>query len=406
MLNRVVKLLVANKNNEDTSELSPASIIRSFFVYYSGFDWVNDTVTDPTLPVPGSSSRSKRSPREPVFIRSIYTPTARINVAASCTRLSAQTITAEFTLARDMLALGHWDWCIRPTEESICDFFDKHGAFVRIKIDMWDIDEIGADKVRETVGNLESKIPGLMVGLGKSEWIQGRVWPQRFRVPDSEDGADSGHLGYYLVGVSVKQEHPEDDPDNDTKKLLEGKVVIAAREFERVIRDSKRFDGTHAWLDAEVVCKKKVYDMGLVIDTRDWSAEVAAIASDPEAITSTSAAQRVESSSKEKDSKSSSASVPRTKSTNKLRPVQDIISRIKWDPDLSADDFIIGYEDRFAGVMEIDLVNWKTDQTHLEFIPTHRIVWIRRKGDGGERVWDRRARFDALFGSGIRRAGV
>jgi uncharacterized protein (UPF0248 family) len=245
-----------------------------------------------------------------------------------------------------------------------------------------------------------------MVGLGKSEWIQGRAWPQRFRVPDSDDGVDNGRLGYYLVGVSAKQEYPEDDPDNDTKKLLEGKVVIAAREFERVIRDSKRFDGTHAWIDAEVVSKKKVYDMGLVIDTRDWSAEAAAMASAAEATTSTSATQHVESSSKGKDSKTLSASVPRTKSSNKLRPVQDIISRIKWDPDLSADDFIIGYEDRFAGVMEIDLLNWKTDQTHLEFIPAHRIVWIRRKGDDGERVWDRRARFDALFGSGIRRAGV
>jgi len=71
---------------------------------------------------------------------------------------------------------------------------------------------------------------------------------------------------------------------------------------------------------------------------------------------------------------------------------------------LSVDDFVIGYEDRFLGVKEIELARWKTEQTDDEFIPRNMIVWVRRKGpDGGEKVWDQRNKVDLIFGSGVTR---
>jgi len=93
----------------------------------------------------------------------------------------------------------------------------------------------------------------------------------------------------------------------------------------------------------------------------------------------------------------------RNSGSKSLRPAQDIISRIKWDPTLSVDDFLIGYEDRFLGVKETELMKWKSEQTDEEFIPMHRIVWIRRKRvvEGvDEKVWDRRRKVDLIFGSG------
>ena len=40
--------------------------------------------------------------------------------------------------------------------------------------------------------------------------------------------------------------------------------------------------------------------------------------------------------------------------------------------------------------------------TDEEWIPQHRIVYFRRKGDElGRKVWDREKRLDRLFGSGI-----
>ena len=56
-------------------------------------------------------------------------------------------------------------------------------------------------------------------------------------------------------------------------------------------------------------------------------------------------------------------------------------------------------------MMEMDVSAWKggvADFTDEEWIPQHRIMYFRRKGDGeGRRVWDRATRLDRLFGSGV-----
>ena len=46
---------------------------------------------------------------------------------------------------------------------------------------------------------------------------------------------------------------------------------------------------------------------------------------------------------------------------------------------------------------------WKGggDVTDEEWIPQHRILYFRRKGNDGEMVWHRGQRLDNLFGSGI-----
>lgn len=84
-----------------------------------------------------------------------------------------------------------------------------------------------------------------------------------------------------------------------------------------------------------------------------------------------------------------------------LRPAKDVLSRIRHDPALDNDNFIVGYQDRHADVMELPVALWKGggDVTEEEFIPQHRILYFRRKDDG-VRVWDRKERVDLLFGSG------
>lgn len=84
-----------------------------------------------------------------------------------------------------------------------------------------------------------------------------------------------------------------------------------------------------------------------------------------------------------------------------LRPAKDILSRIRHDPVLDDADFIVGYHDRHADVMELPVASWRGggDVTDEEFIPQHRILYFRRKGDG-IKVWDRKERLDLLFNSG------
>jgi uncharacterized protein (UPF0248 family) len=148
----------------------------------------------------------------------------------------------------------------------------------------------------------------------------------------------------------------------------------------------------------EVLPRKKIMEMNLIVDERDWGAASAHPVAFP---AEDSGNLRVEgaptSSRPPRKSRSSERS-----GLSFLRPAQDVISRINWDPSLSAEAFVIGYEDRFVGVKEIELEKWKSEATDEEFIPMHRIVWIRRKGDnGGEIVWDRKKKVDLVFGSGF-----
>ncbi|KAJ5162053.1 hypothetical protein N7492_007445 [Penicillium capsulatum] len=83
---------------------------------------------------------------------------------------------------------------------------------------------------------------------------------------------------------------------------------------------------------------------------------------------------------------------------NKLRPASDIINRIIWDQQFDRSDYIIGFVDRFEGQLEVSLGSWKKDLTDEEFIPQHRILYIRHIN--GDVVWDRRRRIDKIFHSG------
>jgi len=77
-----------------------------------------------------------------------------------------------------------------------------------------------------------------------------------------------------------------------------------------------------------------------------------------------------------------------------------VYNRLMWDPQAgNRDDFVIGYEDRFKGIQEIVIADWKREVEDLEFIPFHRLVYFRRKSDDVI-IWDRRSKVDLVFGSG------
>lgn len=76
-----------------------------------------------------------------------------------------------------------------------------------------------------------------------------------------------------------------------------------------------------------------------------------------------------------------------------LRPVQDVVGRIRFDSAFDPSRFTIGYEERFAGVREAPLSDFLGEGE----IPWHRIWFIKA---GPLIVWDRRERIDLVFGSG------
>ncbi|KAK2910153.1 leukocyte receptor cluster member 9 isoform X2 [Channa argus] len=87
----------------------------------------------------------------------------------------------------------------------------------------------------------------------------------------------------------------------------------------------------------------------------------------------------------------------------RMRTADDVISRILWDPLVSASEFVVGYLDRFLGVLERPFCdfNWETNPCDCDYsaelaLPRHRIQYFTYRG---HRVWDRHSRTDRVFGS-------
>ncbi|XP_026172912.1 leukocyte receptor cluster member 9 isoform X2 [Mastacembelus armatus] len=87
----------------------------------------------------------------------------------------------------------------------------------------------------------------------------------------------------------------------------------------------------------------------------------------------------------------------------RMRTADDVISRILWDSTVDAKEFVVGYVDRFLGVLERPFCefNWDTNPCDCDYsaelaLPRHRIQYFTYRG---HRVWDRHSRTDRVFGS-------
>lgn len=72
----------------------------------------------------------------------------------------------------------------------------------------------------------------------------------------------------------------------------------------------------------------------------------------------------------------------------KLRTAGYILDRIHWDPNLQEEEFRIGYEDRFLGIVEIEFEEFMSKSAEIK---EHRIKYFKKKG---KIVWDRTQKID------------
>jgi uncharacterized protein (UPF0248 family) len=80
----------------------------------------------------------------------------------------------------------------------------------------------------------------------------------------------------------------------------------------------------------------------------------------------------------------------------------DVLDRIRWDPQYTASEYVVGYLDRFGGNKEIRVSMWLDESTEEDWIPQHRIRYFKRvtSDDSEEIVWHRVQKIDRIFGSG------
>lgn len=84
-----------------------------------------------------------------------------------------------------------------------------------------------------------------------------------------------------------------------------------------------------------------------------------------------------------------------------MKTADDVVKRIIWDDNLEKDDFIVGYFDRFRGLVEkcFSSFSWE-DLAAVDYdvlaVPKHRIQYFKYKN---VKVWDKSKRIDNVFGS-------
>lgn len=235
--------------------------------------------------------------------------------------------------------------------------------------------------------------------------IHARIWPARFVDRNTTEEAND-YQGSYLIGLDRLEGPTEQSVAKDEVKVMMGTLRTVLEKFEGQIRgDEKYFDSKFCWMSASLAKQTEVSNLRL--DSREWGKYTIGDdeSEDEEDEDEAEPLEDTLDSDMETTSKRKKKPVPdtlpnRPAYAGKFRSSADVISRLRWDPEMDSSDYVVGYEDRFLGIMERALDQWKAEQTDEEFIPQHRIEYFKRKSDGVI-VWDRKQRKDEVFGSGV-----
>ncbi|ORY64963.1 uncharacterized protein BCR38DRAFT_367805 [Pseudomassariella vexata] len=405
MLSRVCKLLA-----RDARSVSVPDIISTFFNHYAQFDWKKDMVFDPFF---HKRLRYVRTAREPMIILGIHAP--GLNVAHSASLPSVRTINEEFRRADRLLSDDGMTWSrflgdidnstAHRLEDGASDFLKAYKSYVRIDVQFWGT---SLGKGSQFVGWLESRCVMLLVDLNRRlPKIHARIWPVRFVGQESSSyQEEKEYQGYYLIGLDEWETANGQEMTKDDLKLALGSLQTVLQIFEGQIRgDEKYFDSKTSWMSASVVKQSELGSLRL--DGREWGEyTIGQDESESDDDSDEDHTTRDDDSEAETSTTKNSKKVPKNAVISpvyegKLRTSADVMNRLRWDPSLNSSDYLVGYLDRFLGVKERSLDSWKTEQSDEEFIPQHRILYFKQRSDGVV-VWDRKARRDDIFGSGVK----
>ncbi|KAI1345022.1 hypothetical protein F5Y15DRAFT_14843 [Xylariaceae sp. FL0016] len=395
LLARVCKLL-----SQQGQSVSVPTILTTFFDHYSNFDWEKQLVFDPFF---HKRLRYVRTTREPMAILGYHAP--NLNTAHAASIPSVRTMKKEFKRANARLSEQGMTWATFLNNiQGSAEFLHSYKSYIRIDCQFWGV---SLSKGSGFVGWLESRCVTLLVDLNRRlPNIHPRIWPARFVDEDtSEENTD--YQGCYLLGLESSEGTSQ---SKDGMRVLSGALWQVLQKFETQIReDEKYFDSSSCWMSASVVKQAEVGSLRL--DTRDWgdwtvgddeSEDEDEEEEEEETLTSDDEISRdADLRPKPKKNRGNVVDLPqRPAYEGKFRSSADVISRLRWDPNLDSGDYIVGYEDRFLGTKERPLDQWKAEQTDEEFIPQHRILYFKKRSDGCK-VWDRKERRDEIFGSGV-----
>ncbi|KAL6881525.1 hypothetical protein J3F83DRAFT_61440 [Trichoderma novae-zelandiae] len=393
---------------------STADIITSFFHHYSTFDWATGVVFDPFY---HTEPRYHRTSREPLCLLGWHGPS--LNTASSASISTVNALASEFTRAAALLSEEGMTWSeflgvgqSNPPssliEKGAADFLDSYRTYIKISARYWGSSQ---QKGRKYLGWLESRLISILVDISrKTSGVVPRIWPARFIDEEPTSSADVGNAeltACYLIGL--KWNDTVADKSAASLTTAGGTIQVIIQEFEsRIQKSDKYYDAEHCWMSASItrrsnlgpvqIAPEQLYDYDGADTDLDDDDDDDDDEGDLEEMENEPDGQGFASTRDSRLFKTDTSTV-KPPGAGKLRSAVDALNRIRWDPGMDSSDYVVGYEDRFVGAQEKALDNWRTEQTDEEFIPQHRILYFKRKSDGVV-VWDRRARVDAIFGSG------
>lgn len=140
-------------------DLTAGEVLKLFFGDYAGFNYEEDTISDPEFP---HSSEYRRAPsREPFAISTIHSPMT--NVAHTASKHTLKTLRDEILLANQKLNRNcGWDALTgRADGEAEKEFLSAFGNFVKIDLRYWGRN---IARGRSLIGWIESRCVMLLVG--------------------------------------------------------------------------------------------------------------------------------------------------------------------------------------------------------------------------------------------------
>ncbi|KAF8417589.1 hypothetical protein EV426DRAFT_721146 [Tirmania nivea] len=462
LLSHVFKSIAADQ----AMNLTACEVLKVFFEHYATFKYEENTIDDPDFS-PFSKCRRTAS-REPLVISTIHSPTINVaNTASqhSLQTLRDQILLANQKLDKecswDEVTGGTNGGAERQ-------FLNAFANFVKIDVRYWGrktargrslIGWIESRCVHLLV-ELNAKVPNMYARIWPGRFIH-------VDEPHANEELNAFYLIGLVITSSSLRSSPDQGLEeaqavNEQKKRIYNKFMDILRSFEEYLREEeKKYEVTESYISVTRVSRRSLGE-GVRIDSQTWwDEDYAEVGANTECRYSydPNGSEDDKDSLDEDDSASDSGDVEERsrsleearamddfvntdhknpqellKSTSrsqykrehrhnhatdeivtlkptqeyikkaKLRPAHDIINRIKWDSDMDTHDYIIGYEDRFLGILQMNLEKWvghRRDETDEEWMPMHRVVWITRASDS-KVVWHREKRIDIIFGSGDR----
>ena len=224
-----------------------------------------------------------------------------------------------------------------------------------------------------TLDALDISLSQLLVQLHESAPnILCHLWPAR--LVDESNVDDQTLNGFYLVGLSSLKRASDEEEGKQSKLEIKNGLLATLRAFESDLKSHTRFYDQNEMFVSVTHATAAQIPPFLELDTYQWPDggydDDDDDGEDEDVIEEEGRSDDQDGADTEPRMRHGmpTAHVPAAK----LRTSSDIYNRLMWDPAISKEDYVIGYEDRFKGTKEVPLSAWKREVEDEAFVSNNR----------------------------------